>query len=114
MPPSILLDLRHGVGLITINRPERHNAFNQESGAMFEQAMADFGLDPQVKAIVITGTGDRSFCPGADVENLDAMANEGDPTTRIRKIGEPNPLDALSDAPMTSRMRYSAPKFVGR
>jgi len=114
MSQPILLDVQDGVALITINRPERHNAFSREAGDLFEQTMADVGGDPAVKAIVVTGTGDRSFCPGADVESLDTMAHEDDPTTRIRKFGERSPLDALPETPVLTRTRYSAPLAVSK
>jgi len=64
---------RHGpVAVITLNRPEVRNAVNTEMavtvGGLLEQVAHDRG----VRAVVITGAGDKSFCAGAD---LKALAN---------------------------------------
>jgi enoyl-CoA hydratase len=56
-----------GVALITLNRPERHNATTSIMHAEFAQLPGDIQADPAVRAAVITGAG-RSFCSGADVQ----------------------------------------------
>ena len=65
-----------GVALITLNRPERHNASTAVMHAEFVQLPGDIQADPDVKAAVSTGAG-RSFCSGADVQQrLGAGAGE--------------------------------------
>lgn len=58
------------VVLITMNRPEARNAVNAEMcrtvGALLEQADAD----PDVRAVVLTGAGDKAFCAGADLKAI--------------------------------------------
>jgi enoyl-CoA hydratase/carnithine racemase len=58
---------------LTINRPERRNALNAEVIRGLNEAIADAGKtkdkDQQVRAIVITGTGDQAFCSGADLQS---------------------------------------------
>jgi enoyl-CoA hydratase/carnithine racemase len=74
---TVLHELDGGVLTLTLNRPERHNAWTRElEGALhdlFEQA----AVDPKVRAIVLTGAG-RSFCPGLDSEELDRVSQPGE------------------------------------
>ncbi|MCV6974012.1 enoyl-CoA hydratase/isomerase family protein [Mycobacterium bourgelatii] len=68
-----------GVALLTLNRPERRNAYTAEMGALLNQAYRQCDEDDQVRAIVLTGAGD-AFCVGADfsMENspFDTPGNE--------------------------------------
>ena len=54
-----------GVALLTLNRPERRNAYTAEMGTLLNCAYAQFDNDDDVRAIVLTGAGD-AFCAGAD------------------------------------------------
>jgi crotonobetainyl-CoA hydratase len=72
---SAALLQRHGpVAVITLNRPEVRNAVNTEVATAVGTFLAEADHDPEVRAVVVTGAGDRSFCAGAD---LKAMANGG-------------------------------------
>jgi enoyl-CoA hydratase len=55
---------------ITINRPKVMNALNTQLAAEMRDALADAENDDGIRAIVITGTGDRAFCAGADIGEL--------------------------------------------
>ena len=52
---------------ITLNRPEKHNAFTPEMADSLTQAYQMFHIDPRVKVVVLTGTG-RMFCAGMDLD----------------------------------------------
>src|ERR671923_2845274 len=68
-------DDRHVV-TVTLNRPEQMNAMNT---AMGEHLLACFdGLhhDPLVRAVVVTGAGDRAFCAGGDLKERNGMTDE--------------------------------------
>jgi len=55
-----------GVAVVTLDRPEVHNAFNQEMQEELRQLWRDLrGHDP-VRAIILTGSGDKAFCSGID------------------------------------------------
>jgi len=56
---------RHGV-LITLNRPERMNALNDQLRQELDEALHEAEADPEIRAIVLTGAG-RAFCAGADM-----------------------------------------------
>lgn len=54
------------VGIVTINRPHRLNAVTPEAGSRLAAAFESLEADPQIRAIVLTGSG-RGFCAGADI-----------------------------------------------
>ena len=68
---KVLTELKNGVLIVTINREERRNAIDPETSAMMEQILNDAEQNPEVGAIIITGTGDRSFCSGEDLAAYD-------------------------------------------
>ncbi len=55
---------------ITINRPEARNAVNSSVSIGVGSALEEAANDPEVRAIVITGAGDKSFCAGADLKAI--------------------------------------------
>ena len=63
---DILFELRDGVARITINRPEKYNAFTAETCEELIDAFRRSGWDKSVAVIVLSGAGDRAFCTGAD------------------------------------------------
>ena len=63
---DILFDVRDGVARITINRPEKYNAFTPQTCEELIDALKRAGWDKSVAVIVLAGAGDRAFCTGAD------------------------------------------------
>ena len=63
---AIRTDLKHNVLTITLNRPDRLNAFNNVMRDELFQAFDAADADDEVRAIVMTGAG-RGFCAGADL-----------------------------------------------
>ncbi|MEX2081439.1 MAG: enoyl-CoA hydratase-related protein [Dehalococcoidia bacterium] len=63
---SILYDISEGVATITLNKPERLNAFDNEMLGEWSDALHQADQDPEVRAVVITGAG-RGFCSGMNV-----------------------------------------------
>src|SRR5215470_10371501 len=63
---DILFDVRDGVARITINRPQRYNAFTPQTCEELIDAFRRAGSDKSVAVIVLTGAGDRAFCTGGD------------------------------------------------
>ena len=55
------------VAVLTLNRPERHNAVNHAMGRELGDAVDRLAADEAVRVIVITGAGDKAFCAGADM-----------------------------------------------
>ena len=69
---EIILDNRNGIATITLNRPERLNAWTGTMQAELKDAILTAGEDRDVRCIVVTGAG-RGFCAGADMEVLQAI-----------------------------------------
>ncbi len=65
----ILFEQRDRVGLITLNRPDRLNAWNYPMGDEVIDAIEACNQDPGIGAIVVTGAG-RGFCAGADIKGF--------------------------------------------
>ncbi len=61
-----------GVLTLTLNRPEKHNALNNELMRAVEEAILEGKDDPNVRVVLIKGEG-KSFCSGADLGNLDEI-----------------------------------------
>ena len=61
--------------VITINRPEARNAINGAVSTAVGDALQQAQDDPDVRAVVITGAGDKSFCAGADLKAISRREN---------------------------------------
>lgn len=69
---AILSEKRGAVGVLTINRPKTLNALNVPTLLEMEAALTAFETDDEVRAIVITGAGERAFIAGGDIADLDS------------------------------------------
>ncbi|CEJ11485.1 putative enoyl-CoA hydratase echA8 [bacterium YEK0313] len=67
MSDTVLIDKRGAALWITINRPDRRNALNAEVIAGIARGYGEAHADDTVRAIVLTGGGDKAFCAGADL-----------------------------------------------
>jgi enoyl-CoA hydratase/carnithine racemase len=71
-------ELTDGVGIVSFDRPERHNALNDELGAQWRSTVLDAIADPSVRCILLRGEG-RSFSSGRDTAQLGSRtAGESD------------------------------------
>jgi enoyl-CoA hydratase/carnithine racemase len=69
---TLLYEEADGVAVVTLNRPESHNAFNQKMRAELIDVWTGLRRNDDVRCIVLTGTGDKAFCTGVDrKETLD-------------------------------------------
>lgn len=64
---------RNAVALVTLNRPDVHNAFDETLIAELTEALRSLDADPRVRAVVLLGAG-KSFCAGADLKWMERMA----------------------------------------
>jgi 3-hydroxypropionyl-coenzyme A dehydratase len=78
----ILIDLQardEGIAILKINRPEVLNSLNREAMSELSTAIDIVGVDDKIKVVIITGTGEKSFCAGADIRyvvNIDPIEAE--------------------------------------
>ena len=61
-----------GIGWMTFNNPERHNAVSMEMWQAAERILTDFTNDPDVRVVIITGAGGRAFVSGADISKFES------------------------------------------
>ncbi len=80
--PTISVERNASVGIVTLNRPSRLNAYTPDMGDALVDAFRALSADTAVGAIVITGSG-RAFCAGADRDYLN-----GQPSRTGKQIGE--------------------------
>lgn len=86
-PSHVLFERRGRVGLITLNRPERLNAWSGEMASLVRHYIEESNGDDAIGAVVLTGAG-RGFCSGADLRR-DRAADGGAPP---RRAPEADPL----------------------
>lgn len=67
MPEELLYEVVDGVATVTLNRPDQRNALNGDLLAALVDAMKQARDDDDVRAVVLTGAGDKVFCAGADL-----------------------------------------------
>jgi enoyl-CoA hydratase/carnithine racemase len=78
MGEVVLMEVRDdGVAVLTLNRPERLNAWTPELQTQLFDHLDACASDAEVRAIVLTGAG-RGFCAGADMANLQTLAGGGE------------------------------------
>ena len=84
---QIALDIDGPVATVTLNRPEKMNAFTRTMMAEFIDALDTTDADDSVRAVIVTGAGDRAFCAGADLT----------PEGGGHVFSDPDQVDDLSD-----------------
>lgn len=72
-PRSVLVEIKDQVALVTLNRPASLNAVNQTLRSALIDTLGQLNRDSGVKALVLTGAGDRAFCAGQDLEEANAV-----------------------------------------
>ncbi len=76
------------MGIITLNRPERLNALSLALIGELDQALSDFENDNEVKAIIITGAGDRAFSAGGDIHEMTQQSEVGLEERASRRVDQ--------------------------
>jgi 2-(1,2-epoxy-1,2-dihydrophenyl)acetyl-CoA isomerase len=84
---EVLVEQRGDVLLLTLNRPDKLNAWHPGMGRTLMAAISEANADPSIGAIVMTGAG-RGFCAGADVSAVfdqpDAAPGDADPSAGVQ------------------------------
>jgi enoyl-CoA hydratase len=70
---TVEVEVTDAVALVTLNRPEALNAFTPEQLDLLGAALHDLGQNRAVRAVVLTGAGDRAFSAGADIKAMAEM-----------------------------------------
>jgi 2-(1,2-epoxy-1,2-dihydrophenyl)acetyl-CoA isomerase len=75
MSSPILVNISEGVQTITLNRPDKLNSFNPDMHAQLRAALQSAAIDPQIRAVLLTGNG-RGFCAGQDLSEREAKPGD--------------------------------------
>jgi enoyl-CoA hydratase/carnithine racemase len=105
---QIIVEKADGIATITLNRPEKMNAYTRHMQSEIVAAMDDIDADDDIRAVIFTGSGERAFCAGADltpegggqifssgeqVEDLsDPLVRDGGGMLTLRLFQSPKPL----------------------
>ena len=71
---DITYSKKDGIAKIIINRPEVYNAFRTHTLREMARALEDADLDVNIRAVILTGTGEKAFCTGGDVKEIEGSA----------------------------------------
>jgi enoyl-CoA hydratase/carnithine racemase len=74
---TVLYETKGTVARITINRPESMNAFDLETARLMAERFEEFDRDPDLRVAIVTGSGGRSFCAGADLKKMHGGSHGG-------------------------------------
>lgn len=77
MYQTILLDIADGIATVTLNRPEKLNAYTVDMGEEIVDVFDQLKNDDSARAIILTGAG-RGFCAGVDLDHLQEQASATD------------------------------------
>jgi enoyl-CoA hydratase/carnithine racemase len=84
----VLSERRGAVALLTLNRPDRLNAWTGPLERQYFDLLDEAGADPSVRAIVVTGAG-RGFCAGADMDMLQGIGQDSSGESANRTASAP-------------------------
>lgn len=97
MYQTILTDLQDGIMTITINRPDKLNALNKDVIADLGKAFDDVYSNAEIKSVILTGAGEKSFVAGADISEFTTLdANGG---AELARKGQQNVFDKIENCP---------------
>ena len=74
---NLTLEKRDAIAIVTVSRPEKLNALNRATLGEIDHVFSTLAGDPGVRAIVVTGAGEKSFVAGADIGELSVLDTRG-------------------------------------
>ncbi len=98
MSNSILVERNGVIATITLNRPERRNAFNLEMWAALGDAMAELNRDEGLRCVLLQGQGGKAFAAGADIAEFSKVRANGKQAEAYARIMD-RATDAVRDCP---------------
>lgn len=99
---TITLDMQDGIALLTLNRPDRMNAFTTQMMLDIVAALDETDANDAVRAVIFTGSGERAYCAGADLgggaatfdyDKRDDKAALLDPSVSGSPVGDDGVID---------------------
>src|SRR5689334_20695912 len=75
--PNILFERATGYALLTLNRPDKLNALTSVMKTDLFDFLETLKYEQQLRAVILTGAGDKSFCAGTDIAELYELSGQG-------------------------------------
>ena len=76
MYKTLLTSLEHGIFTVTLNRPDKMNALNRDVMSDLNAVLNEIGTNSEIKAVILTGAGQKAFVAGADISEFVGLSNE--------------------------------------
>lgn len=86
---DLLVEVHEGIAVLTMNRPEVHNAISMSMRKMLGEALESLNEDDDVRVLILTGAG-KSFCAGVDLKERKGMSEK-----EVRKLRERGPVNQM-------------------
>ena len=109
---TLITEIDAGVGIVTLNRPERHNAFDDTMIAELAEAMQSMTNDAEVRIVVISSVG-KSFCAGADLAWMQRAATYDFEQNQYDAGQLAEMLRRIADCPKPVIARVQGPAYGG-
>ncbi len=77
MSDPVLFEIKGNIAFLTLNRPEKLNALNYATNDLLLQLLDRIEDDPGIRAVILTGAGDRAFSAGGDIHEFSQSISEG-------------------------------------
>ncbi len=107
---QIRLEIADGIATVTLHRPEKMNAFTRTMMREFIEALDMTDADDSVRAVIVTGEGERAFCAGADLTPEDGGHVFSDPD-QVDDLSDPKVRDGGGQ--LTLRLFKSKKPLIG-
>ena len=76
MYKTLLTSLENGIFIVTVNRPDKLNALNKDVMSDLDAVVNEIETNPDIKAVALTGSGEKAFVAGADISEFVGLSNE--------------------------------------
>jgi len=86
---ELLVEVKNGIAILTLNRPEVHNAISMNMRELLGEALDDMNVNDDVRVLILTGAG-KSFCAGVDLKERKAMSEK-----EVVKLREKGPVNQM-------------------
>jgi len=106
---QILYDVSDHIAAVTLNRPDKLNAWTMRMSAEVRHAMIQADRDPAVRVIIVTGAG-KGYCAGADMNMLQGLQSSGS----VEGGGSDLDVEFADSVPHAFRGEYSFPLGLGK
>lgn len=109
---TLTVERRNGIGIVTLERPQLHNAFNEVVIAEITAAFRELGVDDEVRVVVLAGNG-PSFCAGADLNWMKKMAGYDAAQNRADAAALAEMLRVVDECPKPTVARVHGAAYGG-